>query len=428
MYKFIFVFGLYLSSAALADSRFTEASDAFTNGDISRAIELFSHLAKTDDSAEVIYNLAICHFKLKHWIEARELFSQLQEANPSEDLINYNLAITEKKLGNFQAAKIHFETMIQHSENDSMIALAHRQLIRMARSNPERDSDKQGSWILGTKIETGNYDNLLTPSQEQNTGTSDNLIESQAYFRWQTNGNRMNKWLVDGILYSSKYEKTTRYDANFAKLGVRKYTEIIDGYWFAGVNFDTSQLDDEGYLQNISAEVGLIQRFRKLGHWGVNYRFREVDSLNTFYDPNSGHSEQLKLTIGSHIDSHHSWELNYRFEQDRRQDAESLASYRSFSPDRHSLLGTWLYEQQQWRLNMTLEYRDSEYQDHNLYLSGLRVNRDDQRYKASLQAKWKFSKEWNINASLSYMNNQSNIEIYDYQQRLVKLGIAWEFR
>jgi len=173
------------------------------------------------------------------------------------------------------------------------------------------------------------------------------LLESQAYFRWQSNGNNISRWLVDGILYNSQYDKTTRYDAVFAKLGVRKYADFLNGYWFAGAYIDASQLDDSGYLQNVSGEMGLVQRYGRLGHWGIAYRYRDIESLNSLYDPNTGHGEQIKLTIGSHINSYHSWELNYRYEHDQRQDSKTLFSYRSFSPDRQSLLATWLYRKQQ---------------------------------------------------------------------------------
>jgi len=87
------------------------------------------------------------------------LFLQLQEANPSEDLVNYNLAITEKKLGNAKAAISQFETIIRHSSDDDMKALAQRQLQRLARTNPQSSKQTPGLWTLGTKIEAGNYDN-----------------------------------------------------------------------------------------------------------------------------------------------------------------------------------------------------------------------------------------------------------------------------
>ena len=160
----------------------------------------------------------------------------------------------------------------------------------------------------------------------------------------------------------------------------------------------------------------------------MSYRYRDVESLNPLYDPNNGRSQQLKLTAGSNINNNHSWELNYRYEQDQRQDAQTLSSYRSFSPIRHGLLATWLYQRPQWRINMAAEVRDSQYQDGNRYMGGLLLKRDDQRYKASVQALWQVAQDWNVNVSYSYMDNQSNIEIYDYQQSLLKLGIGWEMR
>jgi len=77
---------------------------------------------------------------------------------------------------------------------------------------------------------------------------------------------------------------------------------------------------------------------------------------------------------------------------------------------------------------MAVEYRDSLYQDNNRYISGIEIKRDDRRYKASIQALWQMTEDWNVNISYNYLDNKSNIKIYDYQQTLIKLGLAWEIR
>lgn len=428
MIRYVFVFLLYFSPAILAADLFSEASDAFSRGDIESAAKYFSLLAEEDDSAEVLYNLAICYFKLERWNDARSLFLRLQQDDPTEDLVNYNLAITEKKLGNQQAARLEFESIIQYSEDSSMVDLSQRQILRLSGSTRASSSNASvaNNWTLGARTEVGYYDNLLTPTQEENTGINDSLLESQAYFRWQSDRESTNKWTVDGIVYNSRFQKTQSYDTNLAKLSVRKYNKWLQGYWSAGASYDSSQLDDEGFLQNISIELDVVQRHKRLGYLGLSYRYKDVEGLSQLYEPFTGHGQQINAIWGDRLNSRQNWELRYRYEHDQRQDSETLFNYRSFSPIRQGISFTWNYQIDQWRLNLMSEYRDSQFQDNNVYANGVSIKRSDQRFKSSLQAIWQLAENWKLSAGYHFTDNQSNIEFFDYHQQLAKLALSWE--
>lgn len=426
MIRYVFVFCLYFSPALLAADLFSEASDAFSRGDIESAAKYFALLAEEDDSAEVLYNLAICYFKLERWNDARNLFLQLQKDDPTEDLVNYNLAITEKKLGNQQAAMRVFELIIQYSEDSSMVELSRRQVLRLSASPINSKVGVVNNWTLGAKAEAGYYDNLLTPTQEENTGISDSLLESQAYFRWQSDRASSNKWTVDGILYNSKFQETHRFDTKLAKLSVRKYNEWLQGYWSAGVSYDTSDLDDEGFLQNISIDLDLMQRHKRLGYWGLSYRYKDIEGLSQLYQPFTGHNQQFSAIWGGRFTSKQNWQLRYLYENNQRQDFQTLFDFRSFSPIRQGISFTWNYQVNQWRLNLMSEYRDSKFQDNNLYSNGISIKRDDQRFKSSFQAIWQLDDNWKLSAGYHFTDNQSNIELFDYHQHLAKLSLSWE--
>lgn len=431
MTRYVFVFLLCFSPAILAADLFSEASDAFASGDFENAAKYFSLLAEEDDSAEVLYNLAICYFKLERWNDAKSLFLQLQQEDSSEDLVNYNLAITEKKLGNQQAARKEFETIIRYSEDSSMIDLARRQILRLSGSTKASDSSNSSvakNWTLGVKTEAGYYDNLLTPTQEEDTGISDSLLESQAYFRWQSNEDSSNRWTVDGTAYNSRFRKTHRYDTELAKLSVRKYNKWLQGYWSAGVSYDTSQLDDEGFLQNVSADLVLMQRHKRLGYWGLSYRYKDIEGLSQLYEPFTGRNQEFKAIWGGRLSSQQNWELRYQYEDNQRQDSQALLNYRSFSPIRQGVSFTWNYQMAQWRLNLLSEYRDSQFQDDNVYANGISIKRSDQRFKTSLQAIWQIDDRLKFNAGYHFTDNQSNIAFFDYHQQLAKLGLSWELR
>jgi len=424
IFTFIFVLGFSSPSLAQSEGLFEQASVAFSKGRYQAAADLFLLLGESDDSAEVRYNLAICYFKLEQWSLAQKTFYKLNQLDPTEDLISYNLAITEKKLGKYEVAREYFKTLSLSSADPDIAQLSSRQLSLL----PDKavyQGQSQSGWSAGVKTEFGRYDNLLTPSLEKNTGISDSLIESRAYFTWQSNRYTTNRWTVSGLLYKSNYHETKDYNADYAKLGIRKYTQWAEGYFYLGLDIDASELEGEGYLQNIAAEAGVVQGFGGGNYWGVKVRQREVDSLSREYEPFVGTNQLLKFNVLQRFGDSVTWDLHYQYSRDNREDSSNILSFRSFSPVRHSVGSALTYHLSDWRFVWGLEYRDSDYQKDNQYF-GVGILREDERTKTKLAANWQVSEAWSLSAEYSYMDNDSSIDTYNYHQELIKLGVSWD--
>jgi hypothetical protein len=297
--------------------------------------------------------------------------------------------------------------------------------LNLLPSQKQRQTQTQDDWSLGVKTEVGSYDNLLTPSSENNTGIGDSLIESRAYFTWQSNRYTTDRWTVSGLLYKSNYHETKEYNADYAKLGVRKYTPWSDGYVYLGLDVDASELENEGYLQNIALETGMVQRFGESNYWGGKIRHREVDSLSSEYEPFKGTNQQLTLNMRQVLSDRVSWDLRYQYSQDNREDSGNALNFRSFSPVRHSVGTAFIYQLSDWKILADFEYRDSDYEQENRYF-GNAILREDERLKSKLSATWQMSEDWALSATYSYMDNDSSIDTYNYHQELVKLGISWD--
>jgi len=421
---FIVVLGFSLSFKAQSKGLFEQASEAFSEGRYQQAADFFLSLSETDESAEVRYNLAICYFKLEQWGLAQETFYALNQLNPTEDLVTYNLAITEKKLGKIEIARVYFQTLSLNSEDSDIARLSSRQLALLPnKKNQLRKS--RSDWSAGVKTEFGRYDNLLTPSLEKNTGISDSLVESRAYFTWQSDRYTTNRWTVSGLLYKSNYHETKEYDADYAKLGIRKYTQWSEGYFYVGLDVDASELEGEGYLQNIAVETGIVQGFGDGSYWGMKIRQREVDSLSSEYEPFMGTSQLLKFNVLQRFGDRLTWNLHYQYGRDDRENSSNALSFRSFSPVRHSVGSELAYQLPEWRFVWGIEYRDSDYQKENQYF-GRGILREDERLKTKLAANWQVSENWALSAEYNYMDNDSSIDTYNYHQELIKLGVSWD--
>jgi tetratricopeptide (TPR) repeat protein len=403
---------------------FEQASEAFSQGDYQQAAAIFSSLVETDSSAEVRYNLAICYFKLEQWGLAQQAFYELNQIDPEEDLVTYNLAITEKKLGNVDVARRHFQSLSVTARDSSIAQLASRQLLQLPKGSPGR-RQSQSHWSAGVKTEAGSYDNLLSPSLEKNTGINDSLIESRAYFTWQSNQYTSDRWTLSGLLYKSQYNETKEYDADFVRLGLRKYTPWSKGYVYLGLDLDSSELDGEGYLQNTALEAGFIQRFGERNYWGAKFRHREVDSLSSEYEPFMGQNQILKINMRQRLSDALSLDVHYQYSQDNRDDSEGLRNFRSFSPVRHSVGSSLNYQLSEWRFGLNLEYRDSDYQQENRY-TNREILRKDERLKTKMSVNWQLAQDWALSAEYHYMDNDSSIDTYNYHQQLLKLGVSWD--
>lgn len=410
-----------------ANDLFDRANKAFTDGDYQQAADHFLALSNTDNSSEVYYNLAICYFKLKQWPQAKSLFSTLSDMYPNDTLIRYNLAITEKRTGQMAAAKQHFVVLSKQSDDKSIAKLASRQLKHLVNATNNNTNQSLNNWTFGSKVQYGSYDNLLTPSKELNTGVSDSVLESRAYFRWQDKQYSNNRWSVRGFIYQSDYKKTEAYNARFAKLGVRKYLPLEEGYWFVGGDVDTSRLNNTGYLRNISTEVGTVQRFTQATYWGASYQYRDITSLSTEFDAFDGKTQELNLSLGQQISPNMDWKIYYRFNLENRQDSnQGVFYFRSYSPQRHGVGGHWRYSHGDLKLSIHLDYRDSNYQKANVDFGTQKTLREDRSTKARIKLDWEMSPSWVLATEYGYIDNSSTINTYIYDQQIFKVGVAWE--
>jgi len=427
---------LPLLSALEIDRTFERANLAFEMGDFNTAANHFRTLMETEFAVEARYNLAICLFKLKQWSKAQELFLVLQGEQPEEELITYNLAITEKKLGRTSLAVAHFRLLAEYADDDSIKELSNRQLKVLGATSDDTKKTKPqatsptSSLVLGAKLDIGAYDKLLSPEDETDTGIRDQISESRGYFKWQQRHSNGNRLVVNGLLYHSQYQKTQQYNANLGQLASKYYLSDDKGFWLAGLNINRSVLDGHGYLQNSSLELGRIQAVGSNTQVSLAIRHQDIRSLNEQFDPFDGAKQQLQLSYKYRLETSTQWThsagLSLLTETNARRDQKTIIEFRSYSPKRYGLSATWLAQRQDWRIAVDASYRNSDYQQANIYAQRLAIKRHDQRSKISLGSYWKPIPNWTLGAQLQYLNNQSNIGSYDYQQTLLKLSIGWE--
>lgn len=415
-----------LSSETLLE----QANAMFENGNYKVALEYYTAIRDSDhDSASLRYNIAVCHYKMQQWGQAKALFSQLYSENSDQPQFTYSLAVVEKNLGNEQRAAALFLEVAALGIDSTLSEAARKQYGLLQASSKPFIQTRQASKPLNLSIElnAGNDDNILEPSDLSSTGRSDRFIEAIAMASWRSDGSASNRWVIDGFGYSSRYDTVDEYDFDMLDLGLRKYSPAEFGRWYWGVRSNAAALGSDGYLQSNSAQLGAQGWFESGYKWKAGYQYKIHRSLNEEFDPFAGDAHRLDLGLSGSINEHWNWKLAYRYEYDDRDDLNLDDFFTSYSAERHSLQADWGMQQGNWRSKLSANYRNSDYMDRNLMLDGSSVLRIDQRLKLSARSSWALFDDWTLSAEYSFTDNESNIETYDYDRHMLLFGVRWDW-
>ncbi len=418
-----------LSAGNLED----KAKANFLSGNYEQALEYYLALQDsnegTESSKSVRYNIAVCHYKLQQWEQARTLFTQLHNEQADESRITYSLAVVEKNLGNTQRAAALFLEVSALSNDSTLSDAARKQYQSLYRPGKSTAQTRPGHKPLNLSIELhkGNDNNVLEPSDLSSTGRSDQFTEAMAMASWQSDDPASNRWVVDGFAYTSRYDTVDEYDFDMLDIGFRKYSPTQAGRWFWGIRSNASALGSDAYLHSSSAQLGAEGWLQENYRWQASYQLKNHRSLNEQFDPFAGDSHRLNLNLSGSLLGNGQWKLAYRFEHDDRDDLDLGELFTSYSAQRHSVQADWGLKRGKWSGKLSANYRDSDYMDHNAMLDGSSTLRRDQRVKLSLRNNWALFDNWSLSSEYSYTDNESNIETYDFDRHMLMFGVRWDW-
>ncbi|MFK7731452.1 MAG: tetratricopeptide repeat protein, partial [Pseudomonadales bacterium] len=431
--------GIFLTLSFFAQSKNThdknlldQANMLFSKGDYEQALREYSAIRESDTSAapseSLRYNIAVCHYKMKQWQQARALFTQLHNERLSESRFTYSLAVVEKNLGNTERAAALFLEVSALGKDQTLAEAARKQYqLLQPSSKPFVKTRLSKPLNLSIELNAGNDNNVLEPSDLSGTGRSDRFTEAIAMVSWHSDGTANKRWLIDGFGYSSRYDSVDEYDFDMLDIGLRKYSPTDFGRWYWGVRSNATVLGGEGYLQSSSAQLGAQGWLEDSYKWKAGYQYKNHRSLNEQFDPFAGDAHRFDLEFAGSINDKQNWKLAYRYEFDDRDDLDLGDLFTSYSAQRHSLQAEWGLQRGHWRNKLSANYRSSDYMDTNLMLDGNIVSRKDQRMKLSARSSWALFDDWTLSAEYSFTDNKSNIETYDYDRHMLLFGVRWDW-
>lgn len=421
-----------LSNTAVANDELRKLTDLVNKGLMEEAYALSQELLddfEGDPDFDLQYGIAaIDSGHLELGIFALE---RVQEQNPNSAVASLELARGYYLAKDIERAKEIFQSVLALNPPASVVAkiqhfLALIEQYLAATNNPWRMSGSIG-------LVTG-YDNninsspfsqtsVVTLSDEAlgrgDTFTDYSLTGSVEYLSSDTHN-----WFASGSFTGREYpdENQQNYNSVSGKGGSRWI--FGDHRFELAVSAQNFFLDDDAYQSSLGINADWSYALDKTSLLTTSVGITNLDYDTIEYK----NSRQSTLTFsGIKV-----LELNWspilfaglfvgREEPDTHSILADAGVDKRFSGGN---IGVIVQPVTDIQVTGSIVTQNSRYQG-NDFLYG--IKRSDDYYSLSLSAAWNLSTAWSLTSGYSYTRNDSNIELYDYDRKQIKLGVLYQF-
>ncbi|VAX13693.1 hypothetical protein MNBD_GAMMA24-685 [hydrothermal vent metagenome] len=408
---------LLLPAAAMAGASkdFNSGIRYFKHAQYDKAIQSFERARKKGlKKPALYYNLGVSYFKIRNYDKANHYFKQILRFKRLKSLAEYNLGLVALKKNDKKSARKWF-TKSSASSNKKISGLSRRQLSRFSSRKISRRNIKK--WYNSASISYGNNSNIKLVPTEITTNTSDSFTEFYASTNGILSGTYNNGISLNGFAYFINYANINAYDEKQARLGLYKSKQYAGWRTRIGAYYERSTFGSNPYQAVTGLEAKGKYKLQKSNYISLRYRYNNINSLYSPYDYLQGSRQQFRAEYLDYKTSS-SKIIYYEMEVNNRQNLIA----RNYSPTRHTIRAVYNYNlTRAWRIGGEVSYRYSKYQP------TATQNRQDDRLRAAIEAKYRLSKHWKINARYQRTENSSTDSLYAYSQNLYYVGVRTSF-
>lgn len=419
------LFLLWLLSAlpvhAQSNTHFQQGIAAFKAGDLTLAVEYFKKAQAAGlDSSALHYNLGVAYYHLRNYPASRTHFEQLTQDPETAPLAHYNLGLLALKQGYRAQAEQHFQQAYASSQEPKLKALALQRLEEFSLTQQAAEYH----WNGLISLSAGYDDNISQLPDEVSQAVGDAFADTLVAVSGYASGNRQHGWRVDGSFYHRAYSDNS--DLSLSALQLASFYDQQQGGWWrsVGVSAEALAVDEEAFERR----AGLILDMQyPLGSGRAQARFRysRVDP-GDLYQAYAGDVYSLRLECRQSWEQF-IWKFGYEWELNEREDLATTNEFYSHSPTRHRtyIEANW-QNGERWLFGLRLDYRDSAFADPHVLVTANTTEtkkRRDQRATLAFRLDYELSPVWLIHGQVQYQNNQSDIDLYDYQHHEISIGV-----
>ena len=401
---------------------FARGMELFKQQDYPQALEYFLKAkAAGIDRPQVNYNLGVTYYKLQQYQQAVGVFRPLAQLEGFGFLANYNLGLSLAALQQKQEAADAFRLAFDLAADVRQRALAARAL----RITGIAVNSARGFWRPEFSLAFGQNDNAGLISDNDllpGSDSEDNYVAGNLHLAYEfVSGVR-----VATAAYVQKYRSLDEQDYARAGLSLSYPWRLINTRFNFSLSAKEQYLGGEHVLGNAVIGVGVSHHWSP---WQLNYgySYEDIVQRDLSYRYLAGDMGRVRLGF-AYRGSNANNSLEYTFETNRRQNLIQDGMYSDYSPQRRSLLLTHAYRFDDFSYKVAAQFRSSDYDKPNDVASSTtttQVLRADERALVDVALFYRLSTHWQVNAGYSVLRNRSNIDEFDYQARVLSMGVSW---
>jgi len=362
------------------------------------------------NSVALYYNLASSYFKLEDYESSKQYFKLVAKSAEMRDLAEYNLGLIAVKQGENKQAKQYFSEIVKQSKDKKIVALSKSQLFKMQKAD-ER-------WQALMIANVGYDDNITSLPNDSASEISDSFYNLFLSADTVIAGERNDGWVAD-ISYSRvDFNDTDIYDQFQYAAGIRR--EDILASWESRVHLDLAKKNFGGDDFQTITKLDIISKksLSSTGRLYLRYRYENISSDNVVYDYLEGWRQRARIEYRSYT-SENIKQLYYELELNDGGEFVTTTYAYEYSPTRHTVRGKYTQIlSEQWHLTGDLAYRVSDYPESASF------DRNDNQGKLTLSVDYRFNKRLKLKTSLLFVNNESSVDLYDYDKAMLMLGVS----
>jgi len=408
-------------AATQAQQYFDQAMNAYRDGDYTHAIDGFnSAIASGMDAPAVYYNLAVCYYRAGAYARAERNFLNTARFPDMAAIAYYNLALVSLKRQDTASAVSWLEKSRQVSKDSKLDYLVASKLskIQGAGTESSRADHAPGSKWSGVIFAGLGYDdNVTLDNTDLVLVSSQSAAVAEVFTSTQgvLSGTENDGLLFRGSLYADMNDGHN--EINIAELDGGFYLADSAGRWRYeyGLSLSHSTLGGNAYLDRAGFSTSAATRLSETVGIDLRLRLRTTRSADVLYDPIEGSSQDIRVAGKWSPDSIRDLRLHYQFYNNDRNDFATATRFSSYSYTRHRLSAEYGYRiTPSFRVRFATEYRLSNYKDDNIEAGGDVIRRRDDRIRLLLGLGYYRNRETLLGFRYEYVNNDSNIDRFDY--------------
>jgi tetratricopeptide (TPR) repeat protein len=396
--------------AAAPDSDWQAGQNAFAGGDIASALLHFESAREQGMSGPAVhYNIGVCQFELGDFAQAQETFRLIADRYPQmRGLAEYNIGLTERRLGNSDAAQRQFINAFRHTSDTKIQALAAAQLGELEREQP---SELFGS----VNINAGHDDNVaLRDSLGLPAGVSAESPMADVFATVQAALPGDVGLMFDGSLYAVTYPDADDFDQSELSAGLVHTWDTHDWRLNNALHVTAGTLGGSSFNREINVDVRATRYLGDEASFEMRLRYDDIRGARAQFDGIDGSRTRFRLRYRWYRLSH-SLSLRIGLEENDRRDA-------GVSPSRQRVQASYYYKLgSAWETESSVAFRRSDYDD-------LTIPRTEDLTAVIFGAHYAFGNGWRTSLRYQYSDNDSSDPLFSYDRNVVTLGVQRLFQ